>query len=199
MKRTPANGCEIYALLDAALLERHGVSLERAAAFLQARKIPIAQYRDKEGKAADVAEALQELRRHYRGTLIVNDRLELAELADGCHLGQEDLAALDADPREAVRKVRERIGRKILGLSTHDAGEVRLANTLDLNYIGLGAYRPTATKAVSSIGGEALLEIARLSRHPVALIGGLRWEDAFDAPIAYKVLGSALFEKMVAQ
>ena len=199
MKQTSTESCEIYALIDAALLERYSVSLERAAAFLQARKIPIAQYRDKEGSSADVAEALQKLRRHYGGTLIVNDRLELAELADGCHLGQEDLAALDADPRTAVRKARERIGRKMLGLSTHNAQEVRLANTLDLDYIGLGAYRPTATKAVSSIGGEALLETARLSRHPVALIGGVRWEDAFGAPIGYKVLGSALFEKMVTQ
>ena len=93
--------------------------------------------------------------------------------------------------------MRERIGGKILGLSTHNREEIEIANTLDLDYIGLGAFRPTSTKEVESIGGEALLEIAKDSRHPVAIIGGVQWEDRFREPIRYKVLGSALFERML--
>ncbi len=194
-----SSGCSVYALIDAALLRRFGLTLPEVGAFLQQEGISLAQYRDKESDDAEVAAALETLKKHYRGTLIVNDRLGLAELADGLHLGQEDLTAFDEDPRRAVRTVRERLGRKLFGLSTHNADEILRANTLDLDYIGLGAYRPTRTKKVTEIGGESLLEIARLSRHPVAIIGGVRWEDDFDAPIRYKVLGSALFERITAQ
>jgi thiamine-phosphate pyrophosphorylase len=189
----------IYALIDRELLDRYHVGLEALLAFLDAHAIPFAQYRDKHGSDAEVARALETIRSHYRGTLVVNDRLSLASLADGLHLGQEDLAALDPDPASAVEKVRERIGEKLLGLSTHDAAEIAIANTLDLDYVGLGAYRPTRTKTDAVTRGEVLLEIARASRHPVAIIGGVRWEDTFPEPIRYKVLGSALFERMAAR
>jgi len=185
---------EIYALIDASLLERYAVGLGEFADYLNREGIRIAQYRDKRGSDETVADALEELRRHYKGTLIVNDRITLIHLADGLHLGQEDLAAVDSDPEAAVAKIRERIGEKILGLSTHNLEEIETANTLDLDYIGLGAYRKTSTKAVSSIGGDALVQLAAHSRHPVAIIGGVRREDSFPETITWKVLGSALFE-----
>jgi len=186
----------VYALIDRELLERFRTDLAALGGFLEREHIPVAQYRDKRGSDDAVAQALKTLRRHYSGRLIVNDRLALIDRADGVHLGQEDLAALDPDPVMAVERVRARIGDKILGLSTHTADEILLANTLALDYIGLGAYRPTATKRDATARGETLLEIARLSRHPVAIIGGIRWEDTFEAPIRWKVLGSALFERL---
>ena len=66
--------------------------------------------------------------------------------------------------------------------------EILKANKMDLDYIGLGAYRSTTTKDVSSIGGEELLKIAKLSIHPVAIIGGVRLDDELD--VKYKVIGS---------
>ncbi len=188
----------VYALIDADLLKHHALSPEQVGRFLESEKIPIAQYRDKSASDEAVAEALEALRRNYHGTLIVNDRIDLVPLADGLHLGQEDLTAVAPDPAEAVSRVRERIGEKILGLSTHDLSEIETANALDLDYIGLGAYRPTATKGDAEVRGEELLEIARHSRHPVAIIGGVRWEDRFVPPIRYKVLGSALMERIAA-
>ncbi len=188
----------VYALIDAELLKRYDLSPERVGRFLEREKIPIAQYRDKSASDEEVAEVLEALRRSYGGTLIVNDRLDLVPLADGLHLGQEDLAAFAPDPAEAVSRVRERIGEKILGLSTHDLSEIETANTLELDYIGLGAYRSTATKNNAEVRGEELLSIARHSRHPVAIIGGVRWEDRFAPPIRYKVLGSALMERIAA-
>ena len=86
------------------------------------------------------------------------------------------------------KDVRSLIGNKILGLSTHNKEEILKANKMDLDYIGLGAYRPTTTKDVSSIGGEELLKIAKLSIHPVAIIGGVRLDDELD--VKYKVIGS---------
>jgi len=185
-----------YALIDADLLLRYAIDLQRAAKYLKLWEIPIAQYRDKRGSDAQVADALKTLRELYQGTLIVNDRLTLVDLADGVHLGQEDLAAVDPDPLRAVEKIRREIGPALLGLSTHNEEEIALANTLDLDYIGLGAYRSTQTKNNAKVGGKALLKIARISRHPVAIIGGVRWEDEFENPVRWKVLGSAFFERM---
>jgi len=185
-----------YALIDAQLLLRHKIDLQRAAECLNRWKIPIAQYRDKTGNNEQIASALKTIRRHYRGTLIVNDRLTLYPFADGVHLGQEDLLSIDPDPAQAVEKIRRQIGSSILGLSTHNAEEIQIANSLDVDYIGLGAYRSTQTKSDANVGGNALLKIAQNSRHPVAIIGGVRWEDEFEEPIRWKVLGSALFERI---
>ena len=124
--------------------------------------------------------------------MIVNDTIDLIDYADGLHLGQEDLRTFDSDPLTAVAKIRSRIGRKILGLSTHNKAEILEANRLDLDYIGLGAYRPTQTKSEANVGGKALLDAANHSKHPVGIIGGVRPDDSFEPPIVYKVIGSGL-------
>lgn len=90
--------------------------------------------------------------------------------------------------------IRQKIGKKILGLSTHGKEEILEANILDLNYIGLGAYRKTSTKIEANVGGEVLIEAASYSVHPVGMIGGVMLDDTFEAPIIYKVIGSGLYE-----
>ena len=90
--------------------------------------------------------------------------------------------------------IRQEIGDKIFGLSTHNRAEIEEANKLDIDYIGLGAYRSTGTKKDAKVVGAPLLEIAKISKHPVAIIGGVRLEDEFEAPIEYKVIGSGLYE-----
>ncbi|NPA11571.1 MAG: thiamine phosphate synthase, partial [Epsilonproteobacteria bacterium] len=76
----------------------------------------------------------------------------------------------------------------MVGLSTHNKDEVLEANSYPLSYIGLGAYRPTSTKDTTNILGEKILEIAKLSTHPVAIIGGVRLDDEIECE--YKVIGS---------
>ena len=99
-----------------------------------------------------------------------------------------------SNKKEAVKLIRQKIGSKILGISTHNLEEIKEANELDINYIGLGAYRATTTKENASIKGKELLNIAKESTHPVALIGGVRIEDDFSnyPQIAYRVIGSDL-------
>ncbi len=135
---------------------------------------------------------LQEI---YQGILIVNDHIDFIEFADGLHLGQEDLLKFDSNKAIAVKNIKKQIGKKLLGLSTHNLKEIQEANTFkELEYIGLGAYRDTQTKNNVTIGGKALIEIAKESQHKVALIGGVHLADSFDnAPdITYKVIGSDL-------
>lgn len=80
---------------------------------------------------------------------------------------------------------------KIIGLSTHNADEIAIANELDLNYIGLGAYRASSTKSEAKVLGDKLDEIAAHSTHPVAAIGGVKLDDVFQY-VTYKVIGSGL-------
>jgi len=183
----------LYALLDQETLRDKRISLQDYLRQIHSFSIPMLQYRDKTGSLSEKREALKTIRANYKGKLIINDAIELIAYADGVHLGQEDIEQYDNDKREAVKKIRQLIGRKILGLSTHNAAEIEEANGLDLDYIGLGAYRSTGTKKDARVGGEALLEIARLSRHPVAIIGGVRIDDRFGPSIRYRVVGSDLY------
>ena len=177
----------IYALLDFELLKKNQVSIEQ---FIQnAKKVDakILQYRDKNSDIKDIKNRLIKIRNLWNKTLIINDYIELVEFCDGLHIGQEDLQKY-----ESIENIRKKIKNKILGLSTHNEKEVIEANNLDVDYIGLGAYRSTKTKNVTSIGGEKLLKIAKMSNKDVAIIGGVKLDD--DIPTKYKVIGSGILD-----
>jgi len=187
--RTP----RLYALCDQTLLEGKNCSLEQFVSLCRSGHAEIIQYRNKSGDAAAVKKQLIALRKLWDGFLLINDRFELAIFCDGVHLGQEDLAALAPDPAGAIARLKKEIGSdKIIGLSTHNGAEIAVANTLDLNYIGLGAYRQTGTKAVGTILGDTLDTLAAASAHPVAAIGGVRFDDRFEH-VTYHVIGSGLW------
>ena len=185
----------IYALVDKETLQQKGVSLFKHLQHLKTfDNIPILQYRNKLGSLEEKKEDLLLIAQHYDGDIIINDSIELIEYADGLHVGQEDIRMYSEDDlNEAVSKIRDIIGDKLLGLSTHNKEEILQANELNLDYIGLGAYRATSTKSEANVGGKMLLEAAAFSKHPVGMIGGVRIDDEFEAPIIYKVIGSGLY------
>ena len=78
--------------------------------------------------------------------------------------------------------------QSIVGLSTHNKEEILEANKLPLDYIGLGAYRPTSTKNTSNIIGDKIIDLIKFSNHPVAVIGGVKIYDKI--PSKFKVIGS---------
>jgi len=139
---------------------------------------------------------LELIKNNFNGTLIVNDAIDLIDFADGLHLGQEDLLAINLDFKDAIDYIRKKIGNKILGISTHNLEEIKEANTLDIDYIGLGAYRNTTTKDGVVVTGSKLLDIAKMSNKKVALIGGITLEDRFKniPQIYYRVIGSDLMK-----
>ncbi|MCD6653223.1 MAG: thiamine phosphate synthase [Sulfurovum sp.] len=187
----------IYALVDKETLLSKRVSLPALLHHIRSLNAPMLQYRNKTGSTEEKKTDLFMIRKYYRGILIVNDTIEFIDYADGLHVGQEDMRLYGEAPHEAIGQIRRQIGSKILGLSTHNKEEVLEANTLDLDYIGLGAYRATGTKKEAKVSGEALLEIAKYSKHPVGIIGGVRLEDAFEEPIVYKVIGSDLYKGLI--
>jgi thiamine-phosphate pyrophosphorylase len=184
----------IYALLDKEALLQRGLSLQQLSLKIQNLDIPIAQYRNKVGSLDEKRQDLLEIRGYYRGILIVNDSIELIEYADGLHVGQEDIRKYSDDLNKAISIIRQKISTKILGLSTHNKEEILEANELDLEYIGLGAYRGTQTKSEAKVLGIDALTLAKLSQHPVGIIGGVKLTDTFPNQITYSVVGSDLYE-----
>jgi len=185
----------LYALCDQDMLNVKGLSVEDFLQKAMLHNPEIIQYRAKNADAAFVKKQLITIRKFYDGFLIVNDFYELVEFCDGVHVGQEDLRKIDTDIYKAVKILRSVIGNdKILGISTHNKKEVLQANEMDLNYIGLGPYRNTATKKdIKNLLGKELDSIAKFSKHYVAAIGGVRFDDRFQN-VTYHVIGSGLLQ-----
>jgi thiamine-phosphate diphosphorylase len=107
---------------------------------------------------------------------LVNNRADLALAcgADGVHLGQDDL------PAQAARRL---LGEgAVIGLSTHNRDEFRMALEQPVNYVALGPIFPTQTKQSDHppVGLNLLRELTRLSGLPVVAIGGINLEKAPD-------------------
>ena len=182
----------LYALCDQELLDKKQLSLEEFVGIAKANNAEIIQYRNKNADIAFIKQQLIRIRKIYDGFLIINDAYELIEFCDGVHVGQEDLKAIDADISKAVKIIRSVIKEKLLGISTHNEQEVLLANDMDLNYIGLGAFRESSTKSnITTILGNDLDLIAAKSKHLVAAIGGVKFDDEFNN-VSYRVIGSGL-------
>ncbi len=184
---------KIYALFDYKLFLSKDISVKEFADLCYDKKVSIIQYRDKISSLSKMRDVIKELREYWKGVLIVNDKIELVSCCDGLHLGQEDMKKFDKNLQKAANKVREEIGDKILGLSTHNVKEVLEANELPLDYIGLGAYRKTSTKETDNILGNEIEQIASYSSHPVGAIGGVKLNDKIKN-ITYLVIGSNLYD-----
>ncbi|MGM0955912.1 MAG: thiamine phosphate synthase [Bacillota bacterium] len=124
-----------------------------------------------------LARQLQVLCQEANVPFIVNDDVQLARDldADGVHVGQEDTNAED---------VRQKIGNKILGVSTHNLDEVKQAMKDGADYVGMGPVYPTETKKdTRSVQGVSLItEVRRHGLHiPIVGIGGITYDNA--APV----------------
>ncbi len=183
---------QIYALCDFELLKSFNITFQQYLEILKKYNIVYIQYRDKINSIDIQKENILFLKSNTNIPIIINDKLELLEYADGLHLGQEDIELLPGNDKNiAIKFIRKRYPNKIIGLSTHDELEILEANNLDLDYIGLGAYRSTNTKDVTNILEENISYLAKISKHPVGAIGGVKVEDDIEN-ISFNVIGSGL-------
>lgn len=145
---------------------------EAGATVLQLREkilSPLEFYRE--------AEAALRVARERGVRIIINDRVDIALglNADGVHLGQEDL------PPEAARRL---LGPEaIIGFSTHNLDQARLAAKMPVDYIAIGPIFATSTKATSdsAIGLEELRLVRQaVGTIPLAAIGGITFENSQD-------------------
>ncbi|PZP12488.1 MAG: thiamine phosphate synthase [Aliarcobacter butzleri] len=173
----------LYVLCDYETLLKKNISLETFVDLCRKKDVKIIQYRDKISSKSQL-----------NIPIIVNDKIELIDFADGLHLGQEDLEKIHKDKNLAIKFVRTKIKDKLLGLSTHNEIEILEANELNLDMIGLGAYKQTNTKDVSSILDEKISYLAKISKHPVCAIGGVKIEDKI-LNVKFNVVGSGFFDE----
>ena len=155
----------IYAIVDDA-------SVADPIRFLDdvlAGGVRLVQYRAKRGVDRDVLRALLERTRAANGALIVNDDLDAAALADGWHAGQEDLEACD------LARARAFLAGGLIGISCGTAAEAREAERGGADYIGVGPFATTGSKADAgaAIGPGGLRSVVSATRLPAAAIGGI--------------------------
>ena len=173
------------------------IPILEAAAQVISGGADVLQLREKELGDRELLRMARELRRMTRQAgagLVVNDRPDLARLADadGVHLGQEDL------PVAAARKVLS--PRQIVGVSTHSIEQARKAAADGADYIGAGPVYPTATKGYAEgVGLECLRGISAGVSVPILAIGGITLSRAGEvlaaggkAQVAIAVCGAIL-------
>lgn len=121
---------------------------------------------------------------------IINDRPEVAALsvADGVHLGQDEIA-----PRDARRIL---ASDQLLGISTHDVTQARAAVEAGADYLGVGPVFPSLTKAFAQFPGLSFVnEVSREFVLPWFAIGGVtlsRLPDLCQAGARRVAVSSAL-------
>jgi thiamine-phosphate pyrophosphorylase len=162
----------VYPILDTA----RGLEPRMVAAAWLAAGARVLQFRHKTFWSRDVYEqagAVASLCREAGALFFVNDRADVAALlAAGLHVGQEDLAPLDA------RRV---IGdAAALGLSTHNETQLRAAGGEPVSYIALGPVFGTMSKANPDppVGIEGIDAWRALVEKPLVAIGGVTRQTA---------------------
>lgn len=184
----------LYVLCDFESLVKRDISLEKFLQILKKYDVKLLQYRDKISSLEEQKKNLLYLKTKLNLPIIVNDKIELIYYADGLHLGQEDIEKIHKDKKIALKLLRAKIKTKLLGLSTHNELEILEANKLELDMIGLGAYRQTSTKNVANILGNKISYLAKISRHPVCAIGGVKLDDKIQNA-RFNVIGSAILDE----
>ena len=184
----------LYVLCDYETLLKKDINLEKFVNLCKKHNVKLIQYRDKISSQEQQKTNLLYLKSQLNIPIIINDKIELIEFADGLHLGQEDFSKIHRDKKIAIKLIRLKIKDKLLGLSTHNEIEILEANELPLDMIGLGAYRSSSTKDVSNILGSKISYLAKISKHPVCAIGGVQVEDIIDN-IKFNVVGSGFFNE----
>jgi thiamine-phosphate pyrophosphorylase len=136
------------------------------------------QVRWKQGNTSaflSLADQIVRVARVHGARVIVNDRADIARMADadGVHVGQEDLEV------EAARAV---VGEHaIVGLSTHTREQVDAALSTSASYVAVGPIFTTATKDTGyDARGLDLVAYAAGRGKPIVAIGGITLERAPD-------------------
>jgi thiamine-phosphate pyrophosphorylase len=142
--------------------------------------VTVVQLREKElntRRFVEKASELKKILKPYNVPLIINDRIDiaLAVEADGVHIGQNDM------PLELVKKIVP--GNMIIGLSVETLQQVKEAEVLDVDYLGVSPIFSTPTKTDfddKPWGLEDLRKAREISKHILVAIGGINAENAED-------------------
>lgn len=160
--RTWLNGDTLYNQVEKAL--------KGGATFIQLREKNLSNT-----EFLEEAKEIKQLCAKYNVPFVINDNVEIAKEidADGVHVGQDDMEALD---------VRAVLGKdKIIGVSAHSVEEALLAQEHGADYLGVGAVFHTGTKSdATDLSRETLKAICDAVDIPVIAIGGISAENVLE-------------------
>jgi len=165
-----------YPVLDTEITSRSGMNAVEAAEAILEGGARILQFRHKTFFSRNVFETAQrvaELCRKTGALFVMNDRADIAMLLDAAlHLGQDDLAPADA------RRITP--AGTIIGLSTHNAEQLRAGDREAVDYLAIGPIFQTGSKQNPDpiVGVELLRTLRALTQKPLAAIGGIARANA---------------------
>lgn len=164
--------------MDVALAVRAGwTPIDLARAFFDGGAT-VVQLRAKQLDSSaflDLADVAVRLAHSYQGSIIVNDRVDIALIsgATGVHVGQDDL------PPAAARRL---LGDDaIIGLSTHTIDQIEDAVGEPVNYVAVGPVFGTRSKETGydAVGLDLVETAARMAHDKaVVAIGGITLENS---------------------
>ncbi|MFO0974281.1 MAG: thiamine phosphate synthase [Phycisphaerae bacterium] len=176
-RRARLRAARLHVLVTAALCRR---AWDETAEQALRGGADVVQLREKDlpdGELLARAVRLVALARSHSALAIVNDRPDIARLADadGVHVGQTDL------PAAAARAV---VGAaRLVGVSTHTREQVRAALADRPDYVAVGPMfssqtKPRAETAGPELAAAALSELGAADLHdlPLVAIGGVALE-----------------------
>ena len=115
-----------------------------------------------------IAKKIKKICKDFKVKFLINDDPKLANQinADGCHLGQNDMAINDA---------RKLLKKKIIGVTCHNSmrlAKIAIKNNAD--YLAFGAFNISKTKKVKFRADvEIIKRLKKLSDIPIVAIGGI--------------------------
>lgn len=188
------NYLELYAVTDRhwlgnqTLFDQVKEALDGGATCIQLREKQL----DEENFLKEAIE-IQKLCKEYHVPFIVNDNVDIAKTmhADGIHVGQSDMEALD---------VRKELGKDvILGVSAQTVEQAKKAEAHGADYLGVGAVFPTGSKDdADDVSHETLKAICEAVSIPVIAIGGIT-QDNVKELAGSGIVGIAVISAIFAQ
>jgi len=119
-----------------------------------------------------IGKKIKKICKNFNVKFLVNDDVFLAKKlnADGCHLGQKDMNALDA------RKI---IGNKIIGVTCHNSIKLAKAALLKkADYLAFGAFNLSKTKKTKYKASiNTLKKAKKITSKPIVVIGGINSDN----------------------
>ena len=135
------NALKLYLVTDSEILK--GRDFYKCIEDAIKAGVTMVQLREKNADGKEFLEKaikLRQITKKYNVTFVINDRVDIAMIADadGVHVGQSDIDAM------SIRKL---IGEdKIIGVSARNVEEAKIAKENGADYLGIGAMFSTSNK-----------------------------------------------------
>jgi thiamine-phosphate pyrophosphorylase len=165
-----------YPIVDSEIASRFRMEPLATASEVLEAGAKILQFRHKgffSREMVAMIERLADLCRQAGALFVVNDRADIARVVGaGVHLGQDDLSPLSA---------RTVVGPEtVIGFSTHNESQLRVAANEPADYLALGPIFGTGSKKNPDpiVGLEDLRRLRPLTLGPLVAIGGITRANA---------------------